>query len=117
MHHLGILTSDPEVPAFWRVLATGTDRSSVDFVAFAEALDYPIIASQFHPEKNLFEYFEAYDKDDSQQLSAPVHGRAATRAMAELADFFVQHTIKARFPAARIDPAVFSQQLGFWLFR
>lgn len=116
MHQYAIAADDKEVPAFWRVLATGTDRNLVEFVSLAEALDYPIFTSQFHPEKNLFEYYEPYDAGDF-PLSSIAHSFGATRAMAELAEYFVQSVIKGRFAAVRMNPRLFRKALGFFLFR
>lgn len=117
MHVYSIAADDPQVPAFWRILATGLDRKSVPFIALAEALDFPIIAAQFHPEKNLFEYFEPYDMGDFGQLSAAAHSTRAVHAMAELAEHFVQRIIKRRYPNARMDPEVYRNTLGFFRFR
>ena len=39
-----------------RIIATNVDRSGREFISIAEGVRYPIYATQFHPEKNLFEW-------------------------------------------------------------
>ena len=45
------MKSDPYLKDFWKVTSTSTDPSGRDFVATMEAVDYPFMATQFHPEK------------------------------------------------------------------
>jgi len=42
--------------SFFKVLATNVDRKGNEFVALVEGIKYPVYASQFHPEKNNFEW-------------------------------------------------------------
>jgi gamma-glutamyl hydrolase len=44
----------------WNSLATGVDLDGLEFVALVESNKYPIWASQFHPEKNAFEWTLTY---------------------------------------------------------
>ncbi|KAM8882079.1 gamma-glutamyl hydrolase [Synchiropus picturatus] len=44
---------------FYRVLSTNTD-GSIEFVSTFEAYDYPIYGTQWHPEKNAFEWTKSY---------------------------------------------------------
>lgn len=67
---------------FWKLLATGHDWQDLEFVAIMEARNYPIWASQFHPEKNAYEWTRKY--------SNIPHFPAAIKSAAFFADFFVQ---------------------------
>ena len=64
-HHYGIypthFASTQYLASFFSVLSTNKDRQGVEFVSMIEAFDYPIYGSQWHPEKNVFEwYIHAY---------------------------------------------------------
>ena len=65
-HHYGIFPdhfdATPELSSFFNVLSTNKDRQGVEFVSMIEAFKYPIIGSQWHPEKNNFEYEAAHRK-------------------------------------------------------
>jgi hypothetical protein len=41
---------------FWSLLSVNHDLEGQEFVSTLEARDYPFFASQFHPEKNMFEW-------------------------------------------------------------
>lgn len=41
--------------SFWRVLSTNVDRKGTPFVSTIEAIDYPIFATQWHPERPPFD--------------------------------------------------------------
>ena len=63
----------------YNVLATMKDRSGKEFVSIIEAWKYPITGTQFHPEKDIYEW----------DISAPIpHGREATLMATFLADYF-----------------------------
>jgi len=50
----------------YKVLSTMEDKKGKQFIAMIEAKDYPIYGSQFHPEKNLYEWNTAiipHDED------------------------------------------------------
>jgi gamma-glutamyl hydrolase len=51
-------TAYPSLAQNFRMLATSTDRDGKQFVAAAEHNRYPIYATQFHPEKPIFEWNE-----------------------------------------------------------
>lgn len=61
-HHYGIypstLESTSSLSSFFNVLSTNHDLKGVEFVSTVEAFKYPIYGSQWHPEKNNFEYGE-----------------------------------------------------------
>ena len=47
--------------SFWETLATNVDDAGVEFVSLMEAKGAaPVWASQFHPEKNAFEWTTNY---------------------------------------------------------
>ncbi|XP_032242686.1 gamma-glutamyl hydrolase [Nematostella vectensis] len=73
---------------FFRVLTTNRDiDQDVDFVSTAEAYKYPFYGSQWHPEKNQFEWTHHEDIHHSYQ---------AVRAAQALADFFVNQARMSR---------------------
>jgi len=43
------------------VLSTNSDRQGVDFVSSIEAKDFPIYGTQWHPEKNAYEWAKNVD--------------------------------------------------------
>jgi len=45
---------------FWRPLSTNIDEDGLEFISILEAKNYPIFATQFHPEKNIFEWAPKY---------------------------------------------------------
>jgi len=71
---------------FWKMLATGEDINQLEFIALMEAHEYPIWVSQFHPEKNPYEWTRKYD-------NIP-HSKEAMDASAFFARYFVEHTRK-----------------------
>ena len=67
---------------FWDVLSTNKDWNGLEFISLMEAKHYPMWASQYHPEKNAFEWTRKYP-------DIP-HFKDAIRAAAHHAEFFVQ---------------------------
>lgn len=126
MHQKAVgLEQKEKFNSFWHVVASGTDRKSTPFVALAEAKDYPFVATQFHPEKNQYEYFEDYDEDDFQDLGKAIHSFEARRAMAEMAEYFVEKVVKERYADSssaggtnrpRMPVDKFRDHLGFFRF-
>jgi len=59
-HHYGIWTDHfdvtPKLTSFFNVLSTNNDRNGDNFISTIEAIKYPIFGSQWHPEKNGFEW-------------------------------------------------------------
>jgi gamma-glutamyl hydrolase len=75
---------------FYKVLATSRDRQNTEYVAMIEADSYPIYGTQFHPEKNLYEWNEA-----------PIpHSLPAVEVANYLGTFFVN---EARMNAQKFD--------------
>lgn len=68
---------------FFRVLSYNHDLNGTRFISTMEAKNYPIFASQWHPEKNTFEWTD--------KINIP-HSPDATRVTQYMADFFVDQT-------------------------
>ncbi|XP_017269574.1 gamma-glutamyl hydrolase [Kryptolebias marmoratus] len=77
---LGIDTynTNEELRKFYKVLSTNTDGNT-EFVSTVEAYDYPIYGTQWHPEKNAFEWSRSYIP----------HSPAAVKTTFYVAEFFV----------------------------
>ena len=41
---------------FWTPLSWNWDRNSLEYLSSIEAISYPFIGVQFHPEKNIYEW-------------------------------------------------------------
>jgi gamma-glutamyl hydrolase len=41
---------------FWRALSFNHDSSQLEYISTIEARNYPFVGTQFHPEKNIFEW-------------------------------------------------------------
>ena len=48
--------TNPKLKSFFKVLSTSKDRNGLDFVSTMEGIRYPMFATQWHPEKNSFEW-------------------------------------------------------------
>lgn len=73
-----------ELRNFYNIVTTNTD-GKVDFVSTMEAYDFPFYGTQWHPEKNAFEW------------TKPVipHSPSAMKATFYMADFFVNEARKS----------------------
>ncbi|XP_045592053.2 gamma-glutamyl hydrolase isoform X2 [Procambarus clarkii] len=67
----------------FKMLATSNDYNGLEYVALLEHRDLPIFASQFHPEKNPFEW-----KNDKSHNNIP-HSPEAIEIAQSFANFFV----------------------------
>ena len=67
---------------FWNVLSTNKDWDGLEFISLMEAKHYPIWGSQYHPEKNAYEWTRKYP-------DIP-HSKDAIHASAHQAEFFVE---------------------------
>mmetsp|Transcript_6683 Transcript_6683/g.15389 ORF Transcript_6683/g.15389 Transcript_6683/m.15389 type:complete len:312 (+) Transcript_6683:3-938(+) len=76
---------DANLEAFFKILSLNQDRNNVSFVSTMEGRDWPVYATQWHPEKNQFEWnnHECID-----------HSSEAISTMQYLADFFVNEARK-----------------------
>jgi gamma-glutamyl hydrolase len=59
LHSFGV---DPDtfrqqLSTFFRALSTNFDINHKEFISTFEAIKYPIYATQFHPERNAFEWY------------------------------------------------------------
>ena len=70
----------------WTNLATGNDLDGLEFVALLESKTFPFWLSQFHPEKNAYEWTPKYPMIP--------HTSAAVRSAAFFAEFFVDECRK-----------------------
>ncbi|XP_035474755.1 gamma-glutamyl hydrolase isoform X1 [Scophthalmus maximus] len=82
---LALLTYDTneELKKFYKVLSTNTD-GNIEFVSTMEAYDFPIYATQWHPEKNAFEWGRPYIP----------HTPSAVKTTFYMAEFFVSEARK-----------------------
>jgi gamma-glutamyl hydrolase len=44
------------IRSFWKLITTSFTSDGVEFVSTVEAYDYPYFMTQYHPEKNSFEW-------------------------------------------------------------
>jgi len=89
-HHYGIWTdhfqSTSSLSTFFKLLSTNKDRQGAEFVSTVEAFNYPIYGSQWHPEKNPYEW----GKTAGVPNEAINHSPDAIAIATYTADFFVQ---------------------------
>ncbi|KAJ3611627.1 hypothetical protein NHX12_021642 [Muraenolepis orangiensis] len=76
--------SNAELSQFYRVLSTNSHENT-EFVSTIEAYDYPIYGTQWHPEKNAFEWTRDYIP----------HSPNAIKTTFFMADFFVNEAKKS----------------------
>ena len=67
---------------FWYVLSTNKDWDDLEFISLMEAKNYPMWGSQYHPEKNAYEWTRKYP-------DIP-HFKDAIHVSAHQAEFFVE---------------------------
>jgi len=70
-----------EMGNFWRPLSTNIDQEGLEFLSTMEAHDYPIFATQFHPEKNAYEW--------APKFTELPHTKEAVNVAQYMAEFFV----------------------------
>ena len=84
LHHDGVRVADFEASAalagFYILVSTNFDRKGAAFVSTMEAWDYPITATQWHPERPQFEW----------RAVGASHAADTVRAMQYVANFFVE---------------------------
>jgi len=75
--------NDKNLPNFYTVTSTSVDRDGLVFISTMEAKKYPILGTQWHPEKNVFEWTTA----------EPINHSPDAVAVTQFAmDFFVNRT-------------------------
>ena len=94
-HHYGIFPTHfneiDSLKSFYNVLSTNKDRAGVEFVSTMEAYKYPIYGSQWHPEKNPYEW----GKDDNNIPNEAInHSFDAILIAQYAANFFVNEARK-----------------------
>jgi gamma-glutamyl hydrolase len=99
LHSLGALAADmtrsgSAEAAFYRVLATNTNSAGSEFVSLMEGRAYPFYTSQFHGEKNAFEWNQGWELNNTAQ-GAEAHTAEAVAAMQYLSSFFVSEARKS----------------------
>ena len=94
-HHDGIapgtFTSNTKLASFYDVLSTNVDFAGVPFVSTFEAKRYPFFATQWHPEKNAFEWGGIGQMGEK----AIPHSPEAVAVTQYVANFFVGETRKS----------------------
>ncbi|XP_029314080.1 gamma-glutamyl hydrolase-like [Cottoperca gobio] len=75
--------TNKELKNLYKVLSTNTDGNT-EFVSTVEAYDYPIYGTQWHPEKNSFEWTRSYIP----------HSSSAVKITFYMAEFFVSEARK-----------------------
>ena len=79
--------SNGKLAAFYDVLSTNADRGGRVFASTIEGRKYPVFGSQWHPEKNIFEWT---DREDIP------HFQEAVRVAQYTANFFVDQARKSQ---------------------
>lgn len=86
-HHYGIYTdnfiSTKSLNSFFRLISTNYDRGTNNFVSTIESFNYPIYGTQWHPEKNPFEF------GNDENIN---HSYNAIQTSQYMANFFVNQT-------------------------
>lgn len=90
--------STPALPQFFQLISDSTDRGGVPFVSTIEARGYPVFATQWHPERSLFEWGPTEDIN---------HSPVAVRIVQLIADALVRDSRRSRhrFPSAEAEAA------------
>ena len=107
---------------FFNVISTNVDRQGREFLSTWEAKSAPIYGTQWHPEKNNFEWGVS-QTDPNLPLEAINHSPAAVKASQAMADFFLSEARKNNHafptPAAEYNslvwhyPVITSEFSGF----
>jgi len=71
-----------EMDDFWNLLSVNSDLEGMEFISTLEAKNFPFYATQFHPEKNMFEWAPWH-------TSIP-HSREATSVSLYMVEHFVE---------------------------
>lgn len=127
LHHFGVLLEDwASATAPWarslqgrlRILASAnTTDTNRPFVSLLEGKGWRVWGSQFHPEKNAFEYNAQYD-NGSFALDGVHHSAEAIDAMTDLARAFVLQARRSRADQGMIHMSadLYEKKLAFYNF-
>jgi gamma-glutamyl hydrolase len=99
---LDVWQASAKLTAFFRVVSYSVDRNGVKYVSTVEGRDYPVYATQWHPEKNSFEW--------TKEQAIP-HGADATLLSQSTANFLVA---EARKSPQR--PLSYEDELGMLIY-
>ncbi|KAL9438059.1 hypothetical protein AB3S75_023846 [Citrus x aurantiifolia] len=97
-HHYGIspetLRKNLDLSRFFKMLTTSADEDNKVYVSTVQAYDYPVIAFQWHPEKNAFEWGS----------SAIPHSEDAIEVTQHVANYFISEARRSvnRPPAQKV---------------
>jgi gamma-glutamyl hydrolase len=93
-HHYGVdpksFVDNSYLANNFTVVATNMDTNGNEFVSWIEGFGFPVYATQFHPEKNSFEWSQAWASDPNSHIPD------ATAAMQWLADWVVKEARKSQ---------------------
>merc|ERR1719414_1400316 len=91
MHVKGVLAEtfrrSKALTEAFRMVATSKDAQGQEFVAWTQHRRYPIVTTQFHIEKNTYEFQEPYDDQGGAGQATP-HGSEGIRAARLMAEWF-----------------------------
>mmetsp|Transcript_73320 Transcript_73320/g.122449 ORF Transcript_73320/g.122449 Transcript_73320/m.122449 type:complete len:347 (+) Transcript_73320:71-1111(+) len=98
LHQYSVYAADFErngsaMRSFFKVIATNVDSKGTAFVSLMEGRRYPFYGSQFHPEKNAYEWEQPWERNNTESR-AEAHSAAAVAAMQYLASFFASEARK-----------------------
>ena len=96
-HHYGIFSdhfyNTPDLTSMFNVLSTNRDRAGASFISSMEGKSLPIYGTQWHPEKNAFEW--ALNQKTGFPYEAINHSWNAILVTQYTANMFVQQTRKS----------------------
>ena len=88
--------SDRGITSLFHATSTNIDSTGRPFISTIESFTMPFFATQYHPEKNNFEYANAYPNEDV-PFETINHSQNAVYVSQHLANFFVSQTRKNKF--------------------
>jgi len=92
--------AEQSLVSFFTILSTSVDRNNKTFISTIEAKDFPFFGTQWHPERNQFEW------DDTEDIAVD---QQSLVSMQYLANFFVE---QARKSDHVFDPSVLAGVTG-----
>jgi gamma-glutamyl hydrolase len=106
-HHYGIypehFDTTPALSDFYNILSLNKDRQGVAFVSTMEAKKYPIYGTQWHPEKNIFEWQMVMP--NGEMYEAINHSYDAILISQYISNFFIQQARRSthKFSSAQVE--------------
>eukprot|EP01059_Diplonema_ambulator_P007838 TRINITY_DN17351_c0_g1_i1.p1 TRINITY_DN17351_c0_g1~~TRINITY_DN17351_c0_g1_i1.p1 ORF type:complete len:314 (+),score=55.03 TRINITY_DN17351_c0_g1_i1:73-1014(+) len=88
-----VFNKTPQLTSFFTMLSTNVDRKGVPFVSQVEAKTVSVFGTQWHPEKNNYEW-GVNPQDEALPLEAINHSPAAIKGSQAMADFFLTEARK-----------------------